>query len=86
MARSTTTAPGVAAFRPPPAGLSALALLFALALLLAGPPPAQAKWRGIAAADSQIVFAGRDFDAYRASHHYLPFAENAHEMEGYLAA
>ena len=72
-------------FRAAPARLSALALSLALVLLPALAPPAQAKWRGIAEADSQIVFAGRDFDAYRASHRYLPFAERAHQMEGYLA-
>ena len=73
MGRSITTVRGIAA------------LAFALALLLAPAPAARAKWRGIAAADSQIVFAGRDFDAYRSSWHYLPFVESAHRMEGYLA-
>lgn len=60
-------------------------LAFALALLFVLAPAAEAKWRGIAAADSQIVFAGRDFDAYRASWHYLPFVESDYRMEGYLA-
>ena len=61
-------------------------LALVLALVLAAPGDASAKWRGIKAADSQIVFAGRDFDAYRASFHYLPFVESGHRMEGYLAA
>lgn len=73
MGRSAMTARGIAA------------LALALALLLGPAPGAEAKWRGIRAGDSQIVFAGRDFDAYRASWHYLPFVESAHRMEGYLA-
>ena len=68
------------------AALVPLALALALALAAGAPGDARAKWRGIAAADSQIVFAGRDFDAYRASWHYLPFAESAHQLEGYQAS
>ena len=57
----------------------------ALALVAAAPGDASAKWRGITAADSRIVFAGRDFDGYRGSWHYLPFVESAYRWEGYLA-
>ena len=58
---------------------------FVLALVAAAPGDASAKWRGMTAADSRIVFAGRDFDGYRASWHYLPFVESAYRWEGYLA-
>ena len=73
--------PGTARAAP-----AALALALFLAVFLALPGDAPAKWRGIAAADSQIVFAGRDLDSYRTSWHYLPFVESAHQMEGYLTS
>ena len=57
----------------------------ALALVLAIPADGFAKWRGIAEADNRIVFTGRQLDSYRAAHHYLPFAENAHRYERYMA-
>ena len=58
----------------------------ALALALAAPGDASAKWRGISEADSRIVFAGRQLDAYRSAHRYLPFEENAYKHESYLAS
>ena len=57
----------------------------ALTLVLALPADGFAKWRGIAAADSRIVFTGRQLDLYRAAHHYRPFAESAYRWEGYQA-
>ena len=63
-----------------------LPFLPALALALAAPGDASAKWRGIAEADSRIVFAGRQLDAYRSAHRYLPFEENAYKHESYLAS
>ena len=57
----------------------------ALALVLAIPADGFAKWRGIAEAESRIVFTGRQLDSYRAAHHYRPFAESAYRDERYLA-
>ena len=62
-------------------GLFPLALAFVLAI----PADGIAKWRGIAEADSRIVFTGRQLDLYRAAHHYRPFAESAYQWEGYQA-
>ena len=60
-------------------------LALALALAAGAPGDTRAKWRGIAAADSQIVFAGRQLDAYRSAHHYFPFVDSAYKWEGYQA-
>lgn len=69
-------------------GMLAALSPFALALALAGGAPgdAHAKWRGIAEADSRIVFAGHRLDAYRSAHRYLPFEENAYKHESYMAS
>ncbi|MDE0057002.1 MAG: hypothetical protein OXI22_21890 [Defluviicoccus sp.] len=57
----------------------------ALALFLALPGDGRADWQRIGEADSRIVFAGRQLDAYRPVWRYLPFAASAYRHERYMA-
>ncbi len=59
--------------------------LLVLALVLAAPMSAFAKWQGITGMESRIVFSGRHFEDYRAVHHYLPFKESDYRHESYRA-
>lgn len=56
-----------------------------LAAILVAPAGALAKWRGISEAESRIVFAGAELEAYRVAFHYRPFVESGYRWEGYQA-
>lgn len=56
-----------------------------LALVLIAPAGVHAKWQGVTAAESRIVFAGSALGGYRAAYRHRPFAESAYRHENYLA-
>ncbi len=59
-------------------------LLPALAISLAAPAGAFAKWQGITPAENRIVFASDRFAGYREVHRYRPFKANHYTHENYM--